>query len=84
MQFNTTVVLKSPKRLSLEQCLDYINTDELVEITPNSIRMRKKILNTAERKKKKEKTFSMVYSKNFSKRNFFSFLIPSKKKLKKN
>ena len=48
---DTTVVLKSPRRLSLEQCLDYINTDELVEITPNSIRIRKKILNTAERKK---------------------------------
>lgn len=53
---DTTVVLKSPKRLSLEQCLDYINTDELVEITPNSIRMRKKILNTAERKKQEAKT----------------------------
>ena len=37
--------------MSLEECLDYINTDELVEITPNHIRMRKKILQTAERKK---------------------------------
>ena len=48
---DTTVVLKSPRRMTLEQCLDYINTDELVEITPNNIRMRKKILDTAERKK---------------------------------
>ena len=48
---DTTIVLKSPRQLSLEQCLDYINTDELVEITPNSIRIRKKILNTSERKK---------------------------------
>ena len=48
---DTTVVLKSPRRMSLEQCLDYINTDELVEITPNTIRIRKKVLNTAERKK---------------------------------
>ncbi|MCQ2794463.1 MAG: translational GTPase TypA [Bacilli bacterium] len=46
-----TVVLKSPRVLSLEACLDYINTDELVEITPTSFRMRKKILNTSERKK---------------------------------
>ncbi len=45
------VVLKSPRKLSLEACLDYINTDELVEITPSTYRMRKKILNTAERKK---------------------------------
>ena len=48
---DTTVVLKSPRRMSLEDCLDYINNDELVEITPKSIRMRKKILNTEERKK---------------------------------
>lgn len=52
---DTTVVLKTPRKLTLEQCLDYINTDELVEITPNSIRMRKKILNTAERKKQEAK-----------------------------
>ncbi len=48
---DNTVVLKSPRRLSLEACLDYINSDELVEITPTTYRMRKKILNTAERKK---------------------------------
>ena len=48
---DVTVVLKSPRRMSLENCLDYINSDELCEITPQSIRMRKKILNTAERKK---------------------------------
>ena len=48
---DNTVVLKTPRKLSLEACLDYINTDELVEITPSTYRMRKKILNTAERKK---------------------------------
>lgn len=48
---DNTVVLKTPRRMSLEACLDYINTDELVEITPLTYRMRKKILNTAERKK---------------------------------
>ncbi|MDD6302580.1 MAG: translational GTPase TypA [Bacillales bacterium] len=48
---DSTVTLKGARKLSLEECLDYINTDELVEITPNHIRMRKKILNTAERKK---------------------------------
>lgn len=48
---DTTVVLKTPRKLSLEACLDYINSDELVEITPTTYRMRKKILNTAERKK---------------------------------
>lgn len=46
-----TVVLKRPKKMSLEVCLDYINDDELVEVTPINYRMRKAILNTNERKK---------------------------------
>ena len=46
-----TVVLKRPRKLSLEVCLDYINSDELVEVTPVNFRMRKRILNTEERKK---------------------------------
>ena len=46
-----TVVLKRPRKMSLEYCLDYINTDELVEVTPLNFRMRKRILNTSERKK---------------------------------
>lgn len=48
---DNTVVLKTPRKMSLEACLDYINTDELVEITPTTYRMRKKILNTVDRKK---------------------------------
>ena len=46
-----TVVLKRPREMSLEVCLDYINEDELVEVTPVTYRLRKKILNTNERKK---------------------------------
>ena len=46
-----TVVLKRPRPITLEYCLDYINSDELVEVTPNHIRLRKKILNTEQRKK---------------------------------
>ena len=48
---DTTVVLKKPRVLTLEACLEFINDDELVEITPNKIRLRKKILDTTERKK---------------------------------
>ena len=47
----TTVVLKTPRKMTLEACLDYINLDELVEVTPGAIRMRKRILDTSERKK---------------------------------
>lgn len=46
-----TVVLKRPRQLTLESALDYINTDELVEVTPKSFRLRKKTLNTEQRKK---------------------------------
>ena len=46
-----TVVLKRPRPLTLEYCLDYINSDELLEITPHYLRLRKKILNTESRKK---------------------------------
>ena len=48
---DTTVVLKRPRKMSLEVCLEYINDDELVEITPRNIRLRKKILDTVNRKK---------------------------------
>ncbi|MDO4962943.1 MAG: translational GTPase TypA [bacterium] len=50
-----TVVLKRPRVMSLEICLDYINDDELVEVTPINYRMRKKILNTELRKKQDAK-----------------------------
>ena len=46
-----TVVLKKTRPITLEYALEYINSDELVEVTPISFRMRKKILNTEERKK---------------------------------
>ena len=48
---DSTVVLKAPRKMSLEACLNYINTDELLEITPLTYRMRKKILNTTRRKR---------------------------------
>jgi len=46
-----TVVLKAPRKLSLEQALEYIEDDELVEITPNNVRLRKRYLKEADRKR---------------------------------
>ena len=43
--------LVPPINMSLEQCLEFIEDDELIEITPKSIRLRKKILNTEQRAK---------------------------------
>ena len=48
---DNTVVLKKPRPITLEYALDYIDSDELVEVTPNFIRIRKQILNTDQRKK---------------------------------
>ncbi|MBL1141220.1 MAG: translational GTPase TypA [Proteobacteria bacterium] len=44
------IVLTPPIRMSLEQALEFIDDDELVEVTPNSIRIRKKYLKEHERK----------------------------------
>ena len=43
--------LTPPKNLSLEQALDFIDTDELLEVTPTSLRIRKKILDPTTRKR---------------------------------
>ena len=43
--------LVPPKIMSLEQCLDFIDTDELLEITPTGLRIRKKILDPTLRKR---------------------------------
>ncbi|WP_307739894.1 translational GTPase TypA [uncultured Parolsenella sp.] len=45
------VQLTPPRTFTLEEALEYIMDDELVEVTPKSIRMRKRILNAIERKK---------------------------------
>ena len=46
-----TLRLTPPKILSLEQALDFIDTDELLEVTPKSLRIRKKILDPTMRKR---------------------------------
>jgi len=51
------VVLKAPRIMSLENCLAYLNDDELLEITPDAYRMRKMYLTELERKRKTPKTY---------------------------
>lgn len=46
-----TTTMKKPRILTLEEALEYLNDDELVEVTPESIRLRKKILDKAERER---------------------------------
>ena len=45
------LTLTPPRVLSLEQALDYIDTDELLEVTPKNLRIRKKILDSRLRKR---------------------------------
>jgi GTP-binding protein len=45
------IVLTPPIIHSLEEALEFINDDELVEVTPESIRLRKKVLNESFRKR---------------------------------
>ena len=45
------IILTPPIRMSLEQALDFIDDDELVEVTPNFIRLRKKLLTESDRKR---------------------------------
>jgi GTP-binding protein len=45
------VILTPPLRYSLEQALEFIDDDELVEITPKVIRIRKKLLKESDRRR---------------------------------
>ena len=45
------LILTPPIRMSLEQALEFIDDDELVEVTPNFIRLRKKMLLENDRKR---------------------------------
>jgi GTP-binding protein len=49
------VILKPPRIMSLEAALEYVEDDELVEITPESIRLRKMILKEADRRRQGRK-----------------------------
>jgi GTP-binding protein len=53
-----TATMKKPRIMTLEESLEYLNDDEYCEVTPESIRLRKKILNKAERERagKKKKS----------------------------
>ena len=49
---NDALRLIPPRQMSIEAALEFISDDELLEITPKSIRIRKKILSNTERLKK--------------------------------
>jgi GTP-binding protein len=50
-----TVSIPPKRQMTLEECMEYIQQDECIEVTPNSIRMRKVILDEDERKKQQKR-----------------------------
>jgi GTP-binding protein len=50
------VVLSPPIRFSLEQAMEFIDDDELIEVTPTSIRLRKRNLKETDRKRSERET----------------------------
>lgn len=52
---DATVKLVPPRQLSLEECLDFIEDDELVEVTPKGLRMRKRVLSAGDRIKQRKR-----------------------------
>ncbi|MCM3713053.1 translational GTPase TypA [Halalkalibacter oceani] len=50
-----TVTMKKPRIMTLEEALEYLNEDEFCELTPQSIRLRKKILNKSEREREEKR-----------------------------
>ncbi|WP_086429595.1 translational GTPase TypA [Staphylococcus cornubiensis] len=57
-----TETMKKPRKLSLEEALEFINDDELVEVTPENVRLRKKILNKGQREKEAKRLKQMMES----------------------
>ena len=45
------VLLEPPRDITLEYALEYIEEDELIEVTPENVRLRKRVLQATERKK---------------------------------
>ncbi|WP_332632241.1 translational GTPase TypA [Halalkalibacter flavus] len=52
---DTTVTMKKPRIMTLEEALEYLNEDEYCELTPDSIRLRKKILIKSEREREEKR-----------------------------
>ncbi|MEX0745165.1 MAG: hypothetical protein WD118_06150, partial [Phycisphaeraceae bacterium] len=52
--------VRPARKMSLEACLEYIDEDELVEVTPESIRLRKMLLKEADRRRDSRRTKSLA------------------------
>jgi len=58
--FGQEVRLSPPRQMSLDDCIEFLAEDELLEVTPNSLRIRKKILNNEDRQKEQKRREKML------------------------
>ncbi|MFN9347117.1 MAG: translational GTPase TypA, partial [Planctomycetota bacterium] len=56
------IILRPPRQLFLEAALEYVEDDELVEVTPNSIRLRKIFLRESDRRRNTKGSSELVES----------------------
>jgi GTP-binding protein len=52
--------LTPPREMSLDECIEYLGEDELLEVTPESLRIRKRILDTRTRSKDAKRTRELM------------------------
>jgi GTP-binding protein len=57
------ILLKPPRIMSLETALEYIEEDELVEVTPTTIRLRKKVLKESDRRRNQRQAEAKMLSR---------------------
>jgi GTP-binding protein len=57
---DTTIRLTPPRQMSLDESIEYLNEDELLEVTPLNYRIRKRILSTDDRGKQEKKAKELV------------------------
>jgi GTP-binding protein len=52
--------LSPPRRMSLDDCIEFLADDELLEVTPHNLRLRKRVLNNEERQKEQKRREKMM------------------------
>ena len=75
--------LNSPKKMSLEECLEFLNDDELLEVTPRTLRIRKRILDSelrAKAKAREKKAYFFVFRHRITRQDFGGILWKKRRK----
>ena len=58
--YGAEIRLNPPRKMSLDDCIEFLADDELLEVTPDNLRLRKRILNNEDRLKEQKKREKML------------------------